>query len=119
MTYGTKVATCCYCGSRAALVLRGKERHELSCASCGAPLHNMKSLRADVVQDHPVVTPQPARGGPRNRPVQAQIDWSRAGGGKAAAKAHGKVKPVKAKRRKSSARWLVGEIWDAVEDVFD
>ncbi len=41
MSYGTKVATCCYCGTRAALVLRGKQRHELSCASCGAPLHNM------------------------------------------------------------------------------
>jgi len=40
----TKVATCCYCGTRAALVLRGRERHELACSSCGAPLHEMKQL---------------------------------------------------------------------------
>lgn len=100
MTYGTKVATCCYCGTRAALVLRGKERHELSCASCGAPLHHMKSLRPEAVRDHPVVTPQPERGGPRNRP--------------------GPTKHIgKPKKRKSAARWLMGEIWDAVEDIFD
>ena len=30
-----KVATCCYCGTKAALVLRGKDSHELSCGSCG------------------------------------------------------------------------------------
>lgn len=42
----TKIVTCCYCGTRAALVLRGKERHELSCSACGAPLHEMKMLRA-------------------------------------------------------------------------
>ena len=39
-----KIATCCYCGTRAVLVLRGKERHELSCSSCGAPLHDLKML---------------------------------------------------------------------------
>ena len=110
MTYGTKVATCCYCGTRAALVLRGKARHELSCSSCGAPLHHLKMLRSDAVQGHPVVTPQPERGGPRNRPVSPQIDWSRA------EPSRGKIKP---KKRKSVARWLVGEIWDAVEDILD
>ena len=112
MTYGTKVATCCYCGTRAALVLRGKERHELSCSSCGAPLHNLKMLRSDAVQGHPVVTAQPERGGPRNRPVSPQIDWSRAEASRS------KVRP-KPKKRKSVARWLVGEIWDAVEDILD
>lgn len=112
MTYGTKVATCCYCGTRAALVLRGRERHELSCSSCGAPLHNLKMLRSDAVQGHPVVTPQPERGGPRNRPVSPQIDWSRAEPSRSKTKA-------KPKKRKSVARWLVGEIWDAVEDILD
>ena len=38
MGYPTKIATCCYCGTRAALVLTGKHRHELSCSGCGAPL---------------------------------------------------------------------------------
>ncbi|MBM9594561.1 hypothetical protein [Roseitranquillus sediminis] len=41
-----KIATCCYCGTRAALTLKGRERHELACASCGAPLHAMKRLKA-------------------------------------------------------------------------
>jgi hypothetical protein len=32
-----KIATCCYFGTRAALVL-DRARHELACSSCGAPL---------------------------------------------------------------------------------
>lgn len=39
-----KIATCCYCGTKAALVLRGKDSHELSCGSCGALLHDLKRL---------------------------------------------------------------------------
>lgn len=39
-----KIATCCYCGTKAALVLRGLSSHELSCGSCGAPLHDLKRL---------------------------------------------------------------------------
>jgi hypothetical protein len=113
---GTKVATCCYCGMRAALVLRGDLRHELSCASCGAPLHEMKKLRADAVQDHPVTMLPPVRGTPRNRPVTPQIDWSRAVQGIAKAGLKGKNRP---KKRKSTVRWLAGEIWDLVEDVLD
>ena len=42
-----KVTTCCYCGTRAALVLSGTTRHELACGSCGAPLHVIKKLRSD------------------------------------------------------------------------
>ncbi len=44
MPQSTKIATCSYCGSRAALVFRGEGRQELSCASCGAPLRDMKPL---------------------------------------------------------------------------
>ena len=39
-----KIATCCYCGTKVALVLRGKDSHELSCGTCGAPLHDLKRL---------------------------------------------------------------------------
>jgi hypothetical protein len=118
---GTKIATCCYCGTRAALVLRGEGRHELSCASCGAPLHLMKNLRADVVQDH--ASASVAGYPPRNRPVAphpvrsaGQIDWSRAGQGMIKTGLKGKQHP---KKRRSTARWLAGEIWDAVEDILD
>ncbi|MDO6726509.1 MAG: hypothetical protein ACRBBO_00655 [Cognatishimia sp.] len=41
---GTKIATCCYCGTRAALRLGGKVQHELACSSCGAPLHELKQM---------------------------------------------------------------------------
>lgn len=44
----TKIATCCYCGTRAALVLRGEVRHELSCARCGAPFRRMKVLPTEA-----------------------------------------------------------------------
>lgn len=40
-----KIATCCYCGARAALVL-GRDRHELACSGCGAPLRALKSVPA-------------------------------------------------------------------------
>lgn len=41
-----KIATCTYCGSRAALTLGGSERHELACGTCGAPLHDLKALKS-------------------------------------------------------------------------
>lgn len=44
MPNGTKIATCCYCGKRAALVLTGTVRHELACSACGAPLHDLKGI---------------------------------------------------------------------------
>ena len=40
----TKIATCCYCGTKAVLVLRGKDKHELACSNCGAPLRALKML---------------------------------------------------------------------------
>jgi hypothetical protein len=41
-----KIATCCYCGTKAALVLRGHTQHELACSSFGAPLSVMKHLKS-------------------------------------------------------------------------
>ncbi|GGE46739.1 hypothetical protein [Actibacterium pelagium] len=40
----TKIATCCYCGTRAALKLVGHVQHELACSACGAPLHEIKQM---------------------------------------------------------------------------
>lgn len=42
---GQKIATCCYCGTRAALVLGGSQQHQLACGNCGAPLQDLKSLK--------------------------------------------------------------------------
>lgn len=47
----TKIATCCYCGTRAVLRLGGTAgHHTLTCRACGARLTDMKPLRKDRVQ---------------------------------------------------------------------
>ena len=54
-----KIATCCYRGTKAAQVLRGKDSHELNCGSCGAPLHDLKrlpvELRAKTPKNAPMI----------------------------------------------------------------
>ena len=93
----TKIATCCYCGTRAALVL-DSGRHELSCASCGAPLHELKKLRSDAVD----------RGSLRHRP-----DPLRDGPRKPGKKSRKKKKP------KTLGRKAAKGLFDLLEDIFD
>lgn len=92
----TKVATCSYCGSRAALVLSGDQRHELTCSNCGAPLHDMKQFPS-----------RPDRGDMRHA--------SRKGshGGKEMPKKR------KQKKRKSLGQKFGEGLWDILEEVFD
>ena len=95
---GTKIATCCYCGTRAALVLRGQSRHELSCSTCGAPLHAMKMLPtaaspAPKQPKRPYTPPHPERMQP--------------------------ARPHKRRKGKSLGRKVFSELWDIIEDVFD
>lgn len=101
MPHAEKIATCCYCGTRAALVLRGKVRHELSCSNCGAPLHDLKMLRSDARGDRELVKPMPERdrmGAPRPRKAK---------------------KTRKYRPKKSLSSRFMEELWDTVEDVFD
>lgn len=98
-----KIATCCYCGTRAALIL-GKDRHELACSSCGAPLHNMKMLPIGVGR----VT---ARAATPTRPSPKPVHPKQP---------HPKAKKVKkSKKRKGLFRHLVEEAWDVIEDIID
>ena len=92
----TKIATCCYCGTRAALVL-DKGRQELACRACGAPLTAMKAMRA---------MPTPA---PR---AVLPATWQ-------AAHPEGRRVARPKKRRKGLARRLLEELADVVEDIFD
>jgi hypothetical protein len=62
-----KIATCCYCGTRAALVLAGGGRYELACRSCGAPLTELKCLKAAHPADRLRVVPSRVR---RKEPVR-------------------------------------------------
>jgi len=91
-----KIATCCYCGTRAALVL-DKRRHELACSACGAPLHEMKMI------------PQPAK---KARPASPATHYP-------SPKPRKSEKPKRKKRGKSFKRKIFEEIWDVVEDIFD
>jgi len=105
-----KIATCCYCGMRAVLVL-DKGRHELGCAACGAPLHNMKFMpkRAENKKKSPVgglVMRYPVSAS-RNGQADRFGEW----GGDPGNKRKNKRKPM--------LRRVLEELWDEVEDIFD
>ncbi|APE44056.1 hypothetical protein BOO69_12040 [Sulfitobacter alexandrii] len=106
MTYPTKIATCCYCGTRAALTL-DRGRHELSCAQCAAPLHDLKSL---PVKEKPRKTGISHQPGLRRFPAAPEPQ------------ANARRKPAKSrprKPRKSLWRRMAEEAFDVVEDIFD
>ena len=103
MPQRTKIATCCYCGTRAALVLRGQERHELACSACGAPLHNLKMLPVP----EPSQAERPARPAKPRKPAPRSSHevWQ-------SSKRPGK-------KRKGLGRRFLEEAFDLIEDVFD
>lgn len=83
-------------------MLSGKTRHELSCAACGAPLHDLKALRSDKTGARHLVSPGRT--------------------GQAAAKPARPPRPVKAKkikRKKGLMARVLDEAFDLVEDIFD
>ena len=104
MNHPTKIATCCYCQSTTVLTLDAG-RHELACASCGAPLRQIKMLpvgeKKKAVSHRP-----PLRSFPAQQPQP----------GKPSRK---KKKAKKAKKRKHWLRGLAEEAFDIVEDIFD
>ncbi|WP_271949529.1 hypothetical protein [Ruegeria faecimaris] len=91
MSTPSKIATCCYCGTRAALVLKGTQRQELSCSSCGAPLHNLKMMPKRKLDDAKA-----------NRQTAKQD------------------RPYKSKKKKKGVfSRVLDEAWDVIEDIFD
>lgn len=101
---GTKIATCSYCGTKAALVLRGERRHELTCASCGAQLHDLKMLpkREETRPVPRAHTPVPGRSS--HERAMSRSDH------------YGYRKP---RKKNSFKRRLLSEIIDAIDDIFD
>ena len=89
-----KIATCCYCGTRAALVFKDNGRHELACSACGAPLHEIKQM--------PVSTHPKERVKVVHVPVYKEAKAQK-----------------KKKRGKSWSRRFAEELFDVVEDIFD
>lgn len=94
MHKNTKVATCCYCGTRAALIL-DKGHHELICSGCGAPLHDLKML-------------------PVRREARAEAPR-----GYSPPKRDYRERPRKKKKRKIRAKKIFEEAFDLIEDIFD
>lgn len=98
----TKIATCCYCGTKAALVLRGKDRHELSCSNCGAPLRALKMLPLHPDRSTaPAATPARPAQGARKRPERAVS------------------RPKKRRDKNSLPRKMLSGLWDVLEDIVD
>ena len=104
MPAGTKIATCNYCGTRAALVLTGRDRHELACSACGAPLHDLKALKVEK--------PSKREPAPRYEPEYGISHHAPPKRAKAQKK---KYKP----RRKGLFKRVLEEAFDVVEDIFD
>lgn len=107
MAHPTKIATCCYCGTKAALVLSKDGRHELSCSACGAPLHDLKMLRKAKPEAKVSHLPHPKAQKPKK--TKPKSDWHEPP----------RTKPKKKKKRKSLMNRFFDEAWDVVEDIFD
>lgn len=102
-----KIATCCYCGSRALLQLNARGGHELACGTCGAPLHEMKAM--------PLIHSRAKPEKPRPAPKGAAAMRHGAQPKKRSDPPSRKSKP---KKKKGWAYWL-GEAIDEISDIFD
>lgn len=105
MSYPTKIATCCFCGSKAALTL-GAGRHELACAQCGAPLHDLKQIPLPRDSEKPNTGGKPAAGLRKFPHAQA-------------AAAIRKPKHRKVKKKKTWMTKIAREVADVIDDIFD
>ncbi|MFY0692239.1 MAG: hypothetical protein JXR14_10010 [Paracoccaceae bacterium] len=95
MAHPVKIATCCYCGARTMLKPTARDGHELACASCAAPLHEMKWLKMPDREPPKRTAERPSSYAPRPRKP--------------------KRKTHKIRRLKD---WLE-DAWDEIEDIFD
>ncbi|MEQ9261362.1 MAG: hypothetical protein RIG84_19925 [Roseovarius sp.] len=103
---GQKIATCCYCGTRAVLAF-DRARHELACSACGAPLHDMKFM--PKAPDRPLK--RSARSHAPSRAIPGVTEPERP--------LRGARETPKKKARKPFMRRFLEDIWDEVEDIFD
>lgn len=101
MSLPTKIATCSYCGRRAALQLTARGGHEMACGACGAPLHEMKWLKPPA-PDHPVKR-SPAAPAPHGGPLPSRSS----------------APPRPIKRRKPLWKKALSEVFELIEEIFD
>lgn len=115
MQHQTKIATCSYCGRRQALRLTARSGHELACGACGAPLHEMKWLRAD--RDEASVKRSPRRPAPHGDrpPAEVAPERNRTREEPWQPPRKGKTR----RKRKGLFRDVFEEAFDILEDIFD
>jgi hypothetical protein len=104
----TKIATCCFCGTRALLTM-GPGRHELQCRSCGAPISRLRQV--------PLAAAQPARPAAAAPGKQARPAGPPRPGGRAPAAPPSGRPAVRRHRGWLARAW--DEIVDEIEDIFD
>lgn len=83
-------------------MLKGKNRHELSCSACGAPLHDLKMLRKDREGARELVPPSRVRHSEVRKPKPTKPP-----------------KRSKRKKRKGLMSKIFEEAFDVIEDIFD
>ena len=103
MVMTPKIATCCYCGTRAALRL-DHDRHELTCRSCGAPLRNLKHMTLDRKEEA-------RKPKPKKLQKKSKTSWEYGD-------ARGAYRKPR-KKRKSLMSKVFEEALDVLEDIFD
>ncbi|MEM9756304.1 MAG: hypothetical protein AAF914_09930 [Pseudomonadota bacterium] len=104
MTAQKKIATCCYCGTRTVLRLSARDGHELACARCGAPLHEMKPLKiSGVKQTRRSAPPMNDR---KPKRIERIDPWERR-------------RKKRKKRREIGILSMLEEVGDVLEDIFD
>jgi len=82
------------------LVLKGKVQHELACANCGAPLHDLKMLPVKRRGPRELLDQPPSRKRKVKEKKPAKVYKSR-------------------KKRKSLFKDVLEEAFDFLEDIFD
>ena len=98
-----KIATCCYCGSRAMLTLAGRVQHHLACSACGAPLTAMKALRVEEVPKARRPADAVAPAAPRPRSPKPAL----------------RTKERSWKRRPLISRRVLDRLEDVIEEIVD
>ncbi|MCU4652844.1 hypothetical protein N8I71_08370 [Roseibacterium sp. SDUM158016] len=106
MPHQMKIATCSYCGRRQTLRLTARDGHELACGACGAPLHEMKWLKAG--RDEDTVKRSPRRPAPHGHALP-----------QSEGPASDPPERRRKKRRKGFFREALEEAFDIFEDIFD
>ena len=119
MGQNTKIATCNYCGTRAALVLGGETRHELVCSGCGAPLHDLKAIPVPQKKKLKSNTPAVSVSKPKSKPKKSKSSKKSRDYDKSFYEKRDYYEKRRKPKRKGGFSRFLEEAIDVIEDIFD